>query len=93
MNKESKLAINFTSCNDCENYEDILCLECDNHQFFAVAEYQNEEDLYYVHDGHTRKRWQKSKKGNWSFFPLYNNEYTIEKQLTDMEYKRANWTI
>jgi hypothetical protein len=93
VRNKSELAINFTSCTDCENYEDPLCIECQNHEYFAKSESQEEDEDYYLHDGHTRKRWKKSKKGNWSFFPLYDKDYTIEKQLNDMEYKRANWSI
>lgn len=92
MKRNSELNINFTSCADCENYKDPHCEDCKNHEYFALGEAENGDD-YYLHDGHTRKRWKKSKKGNWSFFPLYDKDYSIKKQLTDMEHKRANWTI
>ncbi len=81
MQRQTQLNINFTSCKDCEK-----------HEYFSHKEPICKDDYcWYLSNEHTRKRFKKTKRGKWSIFPMYTFDYTIDKQLTDMEYKRQNW--
>lgn len=95
MLRNSQLNINYTDCKDCENYNynDNPCDGCIKHEYFAAEEPICKDDYeWFLSNEHTRKTWKKTKKGKWSIFPMYNDNYDIDKQLTDMEFKRQNWS-